>query len=54
MDRPLESDRGSRAWLWPAAIAAGLFLVICVNAAFIYLAVTGADEVVSSYATEER
>jgi len=43
-----------KGWVWPAAIVGGLFLVICVNAAFIYIAVSDADEVVPSYATEER
>lgn len=40
--------------VWPVAIALGLFLVVLVNAAFIYIAVSGADEIVPSYATEER
>ena len=42
------------AWVWPVGIVVGLLLVITVNAGFIYLAVTGADEVVPSYAAEER
>jgi hypothetical protein len=29
-------------------------MVVFVNVAFIYIAVSGADEVVPSYATEER
>ena len=37
-----------------AAIIGGLLLVVFVNAAFIWIAVSGADEVVPSYATEER
>lgn len=40
--------------LWPLLIAGGLFLVVAVNLAFVYIAVTGADEVVPSYVTEER
>lgn len=48
------SEPGQKGWIWPTAIVVGLFLVVCVNAAFIYIAVSGADEVVSSYATEER
>jgi len=43
---------GSR--LWPTLIILGLTLVILVNLAFIYVAVSGADEVVPSYETEER
>ncbi len=35
-------------------ITAGLVLVIVVNALFIYIAVSGADDVVPSYNTEER
>lgn len=42
------------SWHWPLAIVVGLALVIAVNAAFIVVAVSGADEVVESYATEER
>ncbi|MDT8341389.1 MAG: hypothetical protein RQ751_07745 [Longimicrobiales bacterium] len=53
MARPRESET-DRAWIWPVAITAGLLLVICVNAAFIWIAVSGADEVVPSYVTEER
>lgn len=40
--------------LWPVAIAAGLLLVILLNAVFIYVAVSGKDEVVPSYHTETR
>lgn len=32
----------------------GLLLMILVNLAFIYIAVSGADEVVPSYKTEQR
>ena len=46
------TEPGSR--LWPILIALGLFLVILVNAVFIYIAVSGADQVVPSYTTEER
>lgn len=42
------------SWHWPVAIVVGLTLVIAVNAAFIVVAVSGADEVVESYITEER
>jgi hypothetical protein len=40
--------------LWPIAITVGLIFVILVNLAFIYIAVTGADEVMPSYFTEPR
>jgi hypothetical protein len=40
--------------LWPAVIIIGLLIVILMNAVFIYIAVSGQDEVVSSYHTEER
>ena len=53
MERLPESRRSSD-WVWPAAIVAGLLMVVFVNVAFIYIAVSGADEVVPSYATEER
>lgn len=43
-----------REWIWPLGIALGLAIVIAVNAAFIYLAFSGADEVVPSYNTEAR
>jgi hypothetical protein len=42
------------ARLWPILITLGLVFVILVNAIFIYIAVSGADEVVPSYLTEER
>ncbi len=40
--------------LWPILITVGLAIVILVNAVFIYIAVSGADDVVPSYFTEER
>ena len=43
---------GSR--LWPVAITVGLILVVLVNLAFIFIAVTGSDGVVESYNTEVR
>lgn len=52
MRQPVSSE--SRDRLWPIAITVGLLVVIFVNVAFIYIAVSGADEVVPSYATEER
>jgi hypothetical protein len=48
------SKKAADARLWPMLITAGLVLVIVVNALFIYIAVSGADDVVSSYNTEER
>lgn len=49
------SERGSRgAGRWPWAIGVGLAFVVVVNAVFAYLAVRGADPVVSSYRTEPR
>jgi hypothetical protein len=35
-------------------ITLGLLFVILVNAVFIYIAVSGADDIVPSYNTEER
>ncbi len=51
---PSGSGKVSRPRLWPALITAGLLLVILVNAIFIYIAVSGADDVVPSYNTERR
>jgi hypothetical protein len=39
---------------WPIGIAIGLALVILVNLAFIYIAVSGADDVAPSYQSEPR
>jgi uncharacterized protein with LGFP repeats len=47
-----ESDAGG--WVWPAAIIGGLLLVVAVNVGFAVVAVSGADEIVKSYLTEER
>ena len=44
----------SRDHLWPFAIAVALAVVVAVNLIFIYVAVSGADEVVPSYETETR
>ena len=44
----------SRDMIWPLAIIIGLALVVVVNAAFIYIAVSGADEVAPSYVAGER
>lgn len=39
---------------WPVGIIIGLVIVVLVNLAFIFIAVSDADDVVSSYSTEER
>lgn len=39
---------------WPVIIAASLGIVMLVDAVFIYVAVTGADEISPSYAAEAR
>ena len=49
-----EEEPRSRDRLWPILITVGLLFVILVNALFIYIAVSGADDVVPSYHTEER
>jgi hypothetical protein len=43
---------GSR--VWPTIIIVGLVIVVLVNIGFIYVAVSGQDEVVPSYLTEPR
>jgi len=40
--------------VWPVIIVAALVLVMVVNAVFIYIAVTGADEVAPSYVAGQR
>jgi hypothetical protein len=59
--RPPDPDAGAvrpleiRAeWIWPVAIILALLIVVAVNAIYIYVAVSGADDVVSSYVTEDR
>jgi len=39
---------------WPIGIAIGFLLMALINAGFAYLAVTGADPIVSSYNTRDR
>jgi len=46
-------DRGTDR-RWPIAVAIGLAVVILVNLVFIYVAVSGRDEIVPSYTTERR
>ena len=48
----LETPRPDR--LWPIAIIVGLVIMIAVNMGFIYIAVSGADEIVPSYNEESR
>ena len=43
-----------RVPVWPIAIAVGLALVVLVNAIFIYIAVSGADDVAPSYVHGNR
>jgi hypothetical protein len=40
--------------LWPIILTTLLVVVVAVNAAFIYIAVTGADDVDPSYVQGER
>jgi hypothetical protein len=42
-----------RNW-WPTAIVVALVVVVALNAAFIWIAVSGQDPVVPSYSTEAR
>jgi hypothetical protein len=43
----------SRNW-WPTAIVLALLVVVALNAAFIWIAVSGQDPVVPSYSAEAR
>ena len=49
----METER-SRDHLWPWLLAIGLVLVMLVNAIFIWIAVSGADEVAPSYTQGDR
>jgi len=40
--------------LWPIVITVGLLIVILVNVLFIYVSVSGQDEIAPSYQTEPR
>lgn len=44
----------SRPSPWVVAIVAGLSLVVLANAAYVYVAVSGADPVDASYVAEPR
>lgn len=46
-----EVDRGR---LWPWILAIGLALVVLVNGIFIWIALSGADEVAPSYSQGDR
>jgi len=50
----LSPIRLSRDQVWPAIIIIGLTIMVLVNAAFIWIAVSGADEVVPSYNAGQR
>jgi len=52
-DEP-QSGPKSGLRLWPVLITLGLLLAVLVNAIFIYIAVSGADDVEPSYFTEKR
>jgi hypothetical protein len=40
--------------IWPAALIVGMLIVILMNIAFIWVAVSGEDQVVDTYQTEPR
>lgn len=40
--------------IWPAALVVGMLIVILMNIAFIWIAVSGQDQVVDTYQTEPR
>ncbi len=40
--------------VWPAALVIGMLIVILMNIAFIWIAVSGEDQVVDTYQTEPR
>jgi hypothetical protein len=48
----LEAHRPDRRW--PIGVVVGLLIMIAVNICFMYIAVTGADDVVPSYWEEGR
>ena len=49
---PHSDSSSGRSWPW--GIAFGLAIVVVVNALFAWIAVRGADPVVTSYQTEPR
>jgi hypothetical protein len=50
----LEAKRPRPDRLWPIAITVGLLIMMAVNFCFMYIALSGADEIVPSYFSEER
>jgi len=54
LEPKLESPEPRPDLRWPIGIAVGLLLVILVNLAFIYISVSGQDEIVPSYNIERR
>jgi hypothetical protein len=50
---PAVAGQHRRSW-WPIAIALGLAIVVLTNAAFAFVAVRGADQIVPSYRVEQR
>ncbi len=50
MPVPTRRDR----LLWPVVLAIAFAVVVAVNAMFIYLALSGSDDVVPSYHSEPR
>lgn len=51
----METGLPSRRRLaWPIGIVLAFVIILAVNALFIYLAVSGADEIAPSYQTEQR
>jgi hypothetical protein len=48
------TDQGKKDLLWPVIITVLLGVVIAVNAAFIFIAVKGADDVDPAYVQGER
>jgi len=51
---PEGRNPGSQDHLWAWIIGIALAVVLAVNAAFIYIAVSGADAVAPSYNSEQR
>lgn len=51
---PTGPAKPGRDHLWPWLLAIGLVLVMLVNAIFIWIAVSGADEVAPSYTQGDR
>lgn len=55
---PSSEDKGkitvSKDMLWPVILIVALVVVMLVNGLFIYIAVSGADDVVPSYNQGER